>query len=371
MVVAALVAAAFAGQGCEEAHRTHQRVRRGDVVVVRTAVVACDGGRPLVLRRARWVNDGQRIRGTKIVRVAVAGRWLAWGELRVERRRTISAVGVRRRGEKPHVRVVGSDNRPSWVPELHVVVSSRGEVAWLTDGRVWLARGRGRARLVTRDAGYELRLEDDRTLRWRREIEGVRFFDLRPTRAGCPRRERYTVVAETPEIVVSRATYEFDLEFDEVIRACVRATGRDRVLAQFISVLDGDSGRVLAAAGRWVALLKTSFARGDPCAYEEVLIFDARSGARGRRAPILCDPGRAPGDPGTTVITRDGIPAWMASDPTRSAVITAARDGALVELDSGRPGAITGLVADGATVRWLHDGVPRSAPLATGASRAR
>jgi hypothetical protein len=69
-----------------------------------------------------------------------------------------------------------------------------------------------------------------------------------------------------------------------------------------------------------------------------------------------------PVDGAPLVVTELGVPAWIARDETGSRLVTTAPE-ATIELDAGRPGAITGLVAEGSVVRRLHDGQPRSAVL--------
>jgi hypothetical protein len=371
MIAAALIAAALgAGPGqCAEPVTRERRVERvAGARVVRTAVVACSSGRRVVVRRARWVDPAgpKPPRGRLLKDPAAAGGRVAWGEARRGPRRVVARVAVSRirgaRAEPPHERIVYRGAPRFGLPELRVVLTTRGEVAWLTGGRVWVARGEGRARVVARDAYFELELEDDRVLRWRRDA-GVHFTELRPWRGpGCPRRDRYRVVAENAEIVVSEAFYADDLEENHVIRACVRATGDDPVLHQFVRVLDGDSGVVWGVSGQWVLLVADCVIRRDDCGPERILPIHAATRRRGRTA-LLSDPARSPQRGEPIVATAGGIPAWTVRDATRSAVLSAARDGSLVELDAAGPAGITGLVADGAAVRWLHDGVARSAVL--------
>jgi hypothetical protein len=257
-------------------------------------------------------------------------------------------------------RRVFAGRRFSWV---EVVLSSSGELAWLTGGRVLFARGGGRARVVARNATDGLALEDDRTLRWFSYSEALDFFDLRPWRGrGCPRRERYREVAASEAVVVTEAYYD---DSYHIVRACVRRNRNDPVIAQFIAIVDGDYGEVLGATGRWVAIRKLLISRYEGCVLERVVPFDAVAHERGRAAEIpACDSARRPQKEEPVVVTQGGVPAWIVRTPDRSAVFaTGPEPGSVVELDAAGPGGITGLVADGRLVRWLHDGVPRVADL--------
>jgi hypothetical protein len=289
MLAVALLAAAL-GTGsndCTAPVERERRVeRRAGARVLRTAVIACDSGRRVVVRRARLVDPASgRPRGRTLTDVATAGGRVAWGEVRFGPRRMIGRLGVR--GAPGQERVVLRRRARSRVPTLEVVISSRGELAWLTGGRVLAARRRESARLVSRDAYLRLALEDDRTLRWRGQF-GVRFADLRPSAAAdCPRRSLFRVVAESADVLVTEAVYEWNGEVDHVIRACVRATGADPVIAQFIRMPDGDEGEVLEVSGRWVTLRRATIVRGRRLA-AWVVSVDAVTGERAAHVVTAC-----------------------------------------------------------------------------------
>jgi hypothetical protein len=211
---------------------------------VRTAVVACDGDRRVVARRARLQR--RPLSGRRITAVSGAGRRVAWGELRhaggtVQAEVRVSRI-ARGRATPVHRRVVlprGSMRRPAVLirgrPFLDVALTSHGELAWLTDWRVHVARLRGPARVVARDGDFGLGLEDDRTLRWWTDDEPrVRFLDLRPWPGeGCPVRARFGFAGASEQIVVTRAEYaNTDFELVYVIRACTLATGADAIVLQ-------------------------------------------------------------------------------------------------------------------------------------------
>jgi hypothetical protein len=345
MVTAALVAAALGG-GCDDA----QLVRRVQPGVVRTSIV-CDG---VVVRRARFTHGEGRV----ITAVATAGERIAWGELRRADRRWTATV--RLRGARG--RVVARDRRRK--PQLDVVVTTRGETAWMTGGRVFAARPGRKPRVLGRSAFWGLGIEDDRTVRWRSaERDEPRFADLRPWRGpGCPPRKRYRTEAESPEILVTRAWYGIDAVWD-VMRICVRATGRDPVRATALNDYgSGTSLRGATIAGPWVVVLTDVRNRYTGCDRTEIAVL--RAGSRswlGRSGAVLyCDGGLLPATP--PVVTESGAPAWIARNGERSAVVTTAGY-SVITLDTAGLNGITNLTADGTAIHWLHDGAPRSADL--------
>jgi hypothetical protein len=350
----------------EPAVRRRHATRTDTARVVRTAVVACSAGRRVVVRRGLLIDPaGRRPRQGRIVTdVWQTGRRVAWGELRRSGGRVAGYVGVHRlraaRAERLHERRVSVDRRWPWVG---VAVSSRGELAWVADGRVLVARGGGPARVVARGAYGRLVLEDDRTLRWDDLAGEIRFADLRPWRGrGCPRRERFRPAGASDEIVVTEAFYG---DLQHFVRACVRGTRDDPVIARFIAELDGEFGEVLGVGGRWVVLLRWFMTRYDGCVSERVISVDAVARERGRAADIpRCDNARSPQKGEPVVVTDGGVPAWIVRTPDRSAVYAAGpQRGSVVQLDAAGPDGITGLVAEGRVVRWLRDGVARAAEL--------
>jgi hypothetical protein len=311
-MVAALLAAALA---CPAQPALLERRRGG---VLRTAVVACDGNRRVVVRRARLARG----RGTRIRQVLGAGSRVAWIERLRMRRRAIDEVRVRR--------IAG-----------------------------------GRAQVVAHGDLSFLRLDDDRTLRWWDWYrETWRFHDLRRWRGpGCPARSHFHAVAESADVVAYEGDYGFEGDPVDIVRACVRASGHDPVIAQaFQSVGNGDTLYVAGVDRDWVVLVRVYTSRYDGCSSTVVEVVDAASLRHGRGAGIGCDAGRLPLRGAPMVVSEHGAPAWIVRDATASRLVTAAGRGT-IELDSGGPDTITGLVASGPAVRWLHDGAPRSVVL--------
>jgi hypothetical protein len=147
----------------------------------------------------------------------------------------------------------------------------------------------------------------------------------------------------------------------EVIRACVRATGADPVIAQAGgSSASNETMTVAAIRDPWIVLVRTSSNRYHTCAPTVIEVIDPIGARAGRGAWLSCDRGPRPGSP--TVVTDGGAPAWIERGAERSSLFTTRGDGA-VELDAAGPDGLTGLAAEGSTVRWLHDGAPRSAVL--------
>ena len=280
---------------------------------LRTMIVACDGKRRVVVRRARLVRG----RGTRIRKVLGVGERVAW----IESRGATDEIRVRR------------------------IAGGRREVV-----------GHG-------DVSY-LRLDDGRTLRWWDwDRETWRFHDLRRWR-GCPSRSHFTAVAESAEVVAYEGDYGFEGDPVDIVRACVRATGYDPVVARaFESVGNGSTLTVVGVDREWVVLLRFSSDRYSGCGTAYVEVVDAGSLASGRGGGIRdCDPARLPVRGAPLVVTEQGAPAWIVRDATGSRLITAAGLGT-IELDGGGPDSITGLVAEGPAVRWLYDGAPRSVVL--------
>jgi hypothetical protein len=337
-------------------------VQRTSPAVTRTAVVACHRGRRIVLTRARmvWREPGRPV-GRRITGVDSAGRRIVWSEMRRGGGRARGSIVVSRGVRRVHRRLVL--RRPG---ALDVVVSTRGELGWLARDRVLTATLRGPARVVARNsAGRKLGLEDDRTLRWfrdTRETLRVAYEDLRPWRGGrCPIRRRFKIRAESPEAVVSTASYGTVWDEDvEVVRVCSRATGKDPVVVQ-VDSLFGHPKWVSRAMvnGPWAVLVLSSTGKGANCVAESVAIVNAVDGTH-RHTRGACHGATLEYAP--MVVTDTGFPAWILRYPDRSAVVTARGD-VLPELDSAGPDAITGLAVDGRVVRWLHDGEPRSAVL--------
>jgi hypothetical protein len=341
-------------------------VQRTSPAVTRTAVVACHRGRRIVLTRARmvWRLSGRPV-GRRITGVDSAGRRIVWSEMRRGGGRARGSIVVSRR-ERGGVRRVHRRLVLRGPGALDVVLSSRGELGWLARDHVLTASPRGPARVVARNsAGRSLGLEDDRTLRWFRDTSEtlrVAYADLRPWPGdGCPVRRRFKILAESPEAVVSTASYGTVWDEDvEAVRVCARATGKDPVVLQLDSLF-GHPKWVSRAmvAGPWAVLVLSSTGKGANCTAESVAIVNAVDGTH-RRTRGGCHGATLEHAP--MVVTDTGAPAWILRHPDRSAVVTT-RGGVLVELDSAGRDGLSDLTAEGTVVRWLHDGEPRAADL--------
>jgi hypothetical protein len=315
---------------------------------VRTRVVACDGDRRVVVRRAR-LRRGRA--GSRVTDAAAAGRRVAWAELRYAGGRVSGIVASRWIDGRAVRRYVVRRPRRAAPRAFEVVVTTRGDLAWLIGRRVQVAEylDDGFPFFEAEHARGPLRLEDDSTAYWRTR-EGLGFHDMFRTRgSGCPARSRFRPLTESEHVVVSTADYAAGEGGVRVIRACLRSWPTDPVIAQAHS---DDDLAVLALSGEWVVLSRA--VGGCEVAVE---VHNAR-GYPGRGAdPIPCE--RAPSAATPLVVSSNGAPVWVVDEPQRSVVLTPAGTG-MIELDSTGRGGITGLAADGDAVRWLHDGTPRS-----------
>jgi len=341
MVTAALLALTIGG--CADVELV--RRERGTAIV-------CDGA---VVRRAH----GRR----EITDVASAGGRLAWGELRRVRGRWAGRVSVARvRGGRAVVGrtriVVHGKQRP----RLRVVLTSRGDLAWLAGDRIVAWRRGGSLRAIARRYASGLALEDDRTLRWWTGDYAPHFRDLRPwPRGQCPQRSRFRTIAGNADVVVTERYYGGEYT-PQIVRGCVRGHNRDHVLAAGYNDLgSGHNVYVPALYEDWVVVAVRSFSRYDTCGFTTFYAVDPQSLFHGRSGGYSgCDPDDLPHAP--LVITETGAVAWIDRDPTGSALHTGA-GGVLITLDTAAPDGLSGLVADGTGIRWLHDGAQRAADL--------
>jgi hypothetical protein len=330
-MVAAALAAALA---CPAQPALIVERRPGEV---RTAVVACDGDRRVVLRRARLERGGS---GTRVVAVAGAGPWVAWGELHRTRGRVFPTV-VRSRIAHGRARVMYDGLSRARPPRLEVVVSSRGGLAWLVGRAVYTTRGFGRyTSSAWQTARGPLVLEEDRTVRWREPGGLLGFENLHG--APCGPRPGYRVVAEDEEMLVTDTVYDGRLR---VIRACGRDDGDDDVIVQ---ARTDDRLELVGLDDPWAIFTRTS--QDGSCTIESYLPhYDTAI-----VAPVPCDRVPAPGGPIAVAVSE--MPVWIHES---SALLMAVR-GRIIEVDRTAPGGLTGLTAEGFVVRWLHDGRPRS-----------
>jgi hypothetical protein len=337
-----------------------ETVERGSL---RTTLAVCDHGRRIVLRRARLVRSR---RGSWIGGASAAGRRVAWIEERVVPGRRVAEVFVAEVRGRPRIvrRTIVLRDRGLGVTALDVLITRHGDLAWLVDTRVVLdRRGRRPARVLFRDAGGPLALEDGRTLR-----ASTRYFDLRPFPGrGCPRRSHFQPVARTPFVEVTRAQYA--LPYDQaiaVLRACLRATGRDDAI---VGGLEDEvhSVDLLGIDRDWVVIERSSFFRQLICGEERLSVIAAGSGRPGRDETLEVCAGDEPvqlfaGAP-FAVSERGGL-AWVARGTAGERLMALGVTGPLLELDRGPAwGAISGLHAQGRAVVWTNAGAARSADL--------
>ena len=335
-----------------------------------SALVVCDRrtGRERTLRRTK----GRRGLGTTLEDVSVLRRRVAWIETRWRSRvpRVIvasTALGATRVA----LRVVGH-RAPRYGRPGVVVVP--GGLAWLVPtaedrARLSLLR-RGRVRLLGAGPVDLLGLDDGVTLRWRSD-DAMRFRDLRPppTLEGCPVRARFRSVLATPEVVVSAATYGPDEDWTTVLRACARPEARDPVIANDWSggFGFGSRSKPVAASGRWVALVRTSFSRYLGCDRWRIRVVEAGTGRPSSSAADgACGPSDAAQemplpDRDAFAVTDAGVPVWLLRRPGDWPLRAARTASEPVELDRSGEGGITDLRSDGPRVTWRRDGQPRSA----------
>ena len=353
--------------------RIHETFRVGrDVERTWTSLCVRAAGRRIVLRRAGLLERTRRRPGGAIVGgAAPAGRRVAWMETRYGRRTRTSTLHVVRIGRagrpRPVRRKVVRRDRSRDRPDLDVAITARGELAWLAPvrrpagwNRVVYAPPGGPARTLETTFAAELAIEDRITLRW--DVDGYEFgfYELPRSPTGrCPQRSRFRTVASSDAVTITQRYY--DDRFRQVLRACLHATGRDRVIAQANEGEgNGDTLLVPGVDRNWAAVLRISSSRYDPCGGGFTLsTTDARTGkvARETEFDADCETQPAVPVPGTPLaITTRGVAAWV--DDER--LLAAAPGRGITELDRG---AIAGLRARGADVEWTRDGAPRSMEL--------
>jgi hypothetical protein len=280
----------------------------------------------------------------------------------------VHVVSVSQRGTVRKLRrVVVKRDRLRALPELGVVITRGGDLAWLYStlrhgGRVVVQRRAGRARPVAATTGYGLVLEDRRTLRWTNRDGTQGFFDLQ--HRACPSRSRFRPLLSTDRVAITKAYYGDEEQGATVIRGCDLATGRDLVVGQaFEAFPDPHTVTVIGVDRTWVLIARSDYARPEPCATSWVQTVDVAGGRRSGEA-LLSDsscngPGITAPVPGTPfAITDRGAAAWIAGDADQPRLVAAARS-TMRELD--RAATIADLRADADTITWTHDGIPRRA----------
>jgi hypothetical protein len=239
-----------------------------------------------------------------------------------------------------------------------------GDLAWTVrtgtndPGRLVLARRGGRPRTLDRDA-RAVAAEDGVTLRWTHDDE-IRYRDLGrvPLRDGCPRRAAFAPVIATADMLVSVAEYDSaateDEEYVTVVRACVRGTRRDRVIASLGATMYGPDLAAVAARRGWVVLSESASAKDGTGTYAAEWRTVHVDGRRGR---TMSTGGGVDGPRAAQfTVTDAGVPARIHGDRVMS-VDAAGRN---VQLDRG---AVADLGASGTSLTWTNAGVPRSATL--------
>jgi hypothetical protein len=367
-------AAAHACEQSDEGERYEARSELAfsgdDREIRRTTVVLCDrrSGRERVLRRGRL--DSGTDRGVGYHGAAAAGRRLVWVEERRWRGRArVVLVEARATDGSVFRRRELARNREGFGAREHqAVVTAGGNVATVVSEadtqRLVLRRGGREVREIERAFIKALGIEDGRTLRWLASgpTFGRRYLDLAPlprNDAGCPARERFRRSELTEGVEITEARYG-ELGETSVLRACLRDTGRDIVVGEGESSF-GDSRSVAVPVidGDWIAVQRSVYSRYYGCESVSLSPLNLRTGARGPGASIpLCD-GLRTDEP--AVITPAGVLAWVARREDAWTVRTALRD--RDPLDTGPPGAITGLRAEGSLLRWENAGQPCSAEI--------
>jgi hypothetical protein len=323
---------------------------------------ACDHrtGRRIRLARGRLRGVDHPL-GTEIDDFDVDGRRVAW---------TYSRIGWRRMTIVLREAIVGRHARTVVRQTLYagprrkytgatVAVSSRGDLAW-SRGRVVLAPAHGRARVVAR--GFADAFED-RTLRWEDGHGHRHYLDVAPPprRGGCPAREGWTRLGDSGQVLVTQAfygSYETDGQ-TQVVRACLRGSGKDHVVAESGLSIDLETVDAFSVAGfdrSWVVLVNSGSTKAD-LDHASVLTFDAATGAKGRTAMLgLRDETgryeyRWPEHP---VVTERGVAAWI----TGPRLFVAGSNAGVEQLDTG---VLANLRADGTRITWTNGGEPKSA----------
>ncbi|MCP9489194.1 MAG: hypothetical protein MSC31_04900 [Solirubrobacteraceae bacterium MAG38_C4-C5] len=142
------------------------------------------------------------------------------------------------------------------------------------------------------------------------------------------------------------------------MRACLRDTGRDRVVGQASSSFgSGSAVGGPRSDGDWIALYRDGISRYYGCEFTEIETLNLRTDQRG--APFDLPGCETPRDDEPDAITDTGVLAYVAQKEGRWSVVAFAPGGE--QLDTGPPGSITNLRAEGSILRWENAGQPRSA----------
>lgn len=320
---------------------------------VRTAAVLCaPGASRRTVARATWRKHGA---ARRITGVARSGRWVGLGFQ--ERRRSLAGE-VRLldlQSGRTLYRFTGVTRHGG---PVRVALGDRGELAWSMDRRLRVRSISADVRTVFRGRIDTLAVEDGRTVRWRSADE-FGYHDLRPWPAGeCPQRSKFTDVRDVGDVIVSEAVYA-NRSFS-VVRACLKSTGRDRVVVQTRNYAEDATGFIpFGSAGPLLALGRSDSSQYG-CNPLELSVLDVRSGRVLRKGTDGtsgygdCGPTPAAGEP--VVVGATGAVAWVHAN----VLYGLGADEKVAILDRG---AITALRVTADGVAWTRDGVERSAAL--------
>jgi hypothetical protein len=362
MLALALTALAAAAPPPVTVHRIE--FARGDRTETRLVARDRRSGRRTVLARGRM----HRRRGSVVGGWSVAGRRVAYVKSRAGPKWTVVRLRVVRVGrsvDRLETLRLFRVRTGREVP-LDAVITSRGELAWLTPQGVFMRRPGRRPRAVSHKRYFGVELEDDRTLR----LAGFDYIDLRPapkSQPRCARRERFRSIFTSREVIVTRAIYDSIDEIWMVVRACRRATGRDPVVERSQDFFpDGSSFDVAGADRDWAVVLHTRCGRDQVC---ESLVRASQAGtARQGPGAVFSDiadeywlpPGRE------LAVSDAGVPVWVHEYAGVARLVVVHRRGEHAVLDTGAAGSIRDLGFSGSVLYWRHDGVPRSTDLSPG-----
>jgi hypothetical protein len=376
LVFMAVAADAGARERCVSSERG-QRFQASAPLVVRdrdvvgSRVVVCDRrtGRRFVVRHA------VRRSGVSVEAAAAAGRRVAWIERHRRAGPRIEVVVLELPSRRELRRLVVARGQIRGLRSIDVTLTSHGDLAWLVPAgarghRIVVRRAGGARREIARERSlWGLEVEDDRTLRWRRgRFDDFAYHDLRAPRmaGGCPRRKRFRRMYSDADVLVTSAGYgapsPIDGESWTVLRACLRAVGRDFVVAQDSGTSAAWSAtQVIRAAAPYLVLARRVGSRYDRCLNTQLQTVDLRSGRVPYFSAIPC--GDEPYDTTPLAITGSGAPAWIIDRPDGARLLAIDGDRGLLELDRGVPGSLGALRAEAGTVYWSHAGALRSAKL--------
>jgi hypothetical protein len=332
-----------------------------------TRVVLCRAGRARVLDRhvLRRRGPERPPRGSVVLDAALAGDRVAWLVGRLGRGGPeVEVVLARVRDGRVLRRVRHTAPRRLLLGLASVAVTDRGDVAFVVprdrfSGSVFLVRAGAAARLVGTAPGQGLRFEDGGTLIAGEEEAVVVEVRPPPVVDGCPRRRRFRTQLSTPAVLVTEHRTDGSSGITRTeLRACLRGSGRDRVVAGAHSAFgNGTAARAVTARGTALLVEIRAVSRyNDGCAAAgfDGVTLDAPAGPPRQVDSGTCRPVRfadvtSTGSPVVLAPTSDGVLRLLATAP----------DGAQRVLDAAPD--IRDVRVDGARVSWVRDGLARTA----------